>query len=47
MALSAWSMMHGITSLYLQQYLSSFLQEHVEIFVYFEIGKLARTLGFA
>jgi AcrR family transcriptional regulator len=47
MALSAWSMMHGITSLYLQQYLSSFLQEHVEIFVDFEIEKLTRTLAFA
>lgn len=47
MALSAWSMIHGITSLYLQQYLSSFLQEYVEVFVDFEIGKLARTLGFA
>jgi AcrR family transcriptional regulator len=47
LALSVWSMMHGITSLYLHHYLSSFLQEEVETFVDFEIVKIARTLGLA
>ena len=45
LALSVWSMMHGITSLYLHHYLSGFLQENVEAFVDFEIEKLARLLG--
>jgi len=45
LALSIWSMMHGITSLYLHHYLSGFLQENVEAFVDFEIEKLARLLG--
>lgn len=45
LALSVWSMMHGITSLYLHHYLSGFLQENVEAFVDFEIEKLALLLG--
>jgi AcrR family transcriptional regulator len=45
LALSVWSMMHGITSLYLHHYLTSFLQENVEAFVDFEIEKIARSLG--
>ena len=45
LALSIWSMMHGITSLYLHHYLTGFLQENVEAFVDFEIEKLARQLG--
>jgi AcrR family transcriptional regulator len=46
LALSVWSMMHGITSLYLQQYLTGFLQQSVEAFVDFEIEKMDRMLGF-
>jgi len=45
LALSVWSMMHGITSLYLYHYLSGFLQENVEAFVDFEIEKIAGALG--
>jgi AcrR family transcriptional regulator len=45
LALSVWSTMHGITSLYLHQYLTGFLQENVEAFVDFEIEKIARSLG--
>jgi AcrR family transcriptional regulator len=44
-ALSVWSMMHGITSLYLYQYLAGFLQQNVEAFVELEIEKMARTMG--
>jgi hypothetical protein len=47
LALSVWSMMHGITSLYLHHYLTGFLQEDVDPFVDFEIEKIARTLGLA
>jgi AcrR family transcriptional regulator len=47
LALSVWSMMHGITSLYLHHYLGGFLQENVEAFVDFEIEKIARLLGLA
>src|SRR6266487_2999181 len=39
LALSVWSMVHGMTSLYLYNYLTSFLQEEVEAFVDFEIEK--------
>jgi AcrR family transcriptional regulator len=45
LALAVWSMMHGITSLYLYQYLSGFLAENVESFVDFEIEKIVRMLG--
>jgi AcrR family transcriptional regulator len=47
LALSVWSMMHGITSLHLQHYLTSFLQQAVEEFVDLEIEKIARMLGLA
>lgn len=47
LALSVWSMMHGITSLYLHHYLTSFLQEDVEAFVDLEIEKIAHLLGLA
>jgi AcrR family transcriptional regulator len=47
LALSVWSMMHGITSLYLHRYLSGFMQENVEEFVDVEIEKLTRMLGLA
>jgi AcrR family transcriptional regulator len=45
LALSIWSMIHGITSLHLYNYLSGFLQNNVEVFVDFEIEKLIKTLG--
>lgn len=45
LALSAWSMIHGITSLYLYNYLAGFLQNNVEVFVDFEIEKLIKILG--
>ena len=45
LALSVWSMMHGITSLYLHHYLTGFLQENVEAFVDVEIEKIAKSLG--
>ena len=47
LALSVWSMMHGITSLYLHHYLTGFLQQDVEVFVDLEIEKIARMLGLA
>jgi AcrR family transcriptional regulator len=47
LALSVWTIMHGITSLYLHHYLSGFLQQDVETFVDFEIDKIARMLGLA
>lgn len=47
LALSVWTTMHGITSLYLHHYLSGFLQQDVGTFVDFEIDKIARMLGFA
>ena len=45
LALAVWSMMHGITSLYLHGYLSGFLQDGVEAFVDYEIERMARSLG--
>jgi AcrR family transcriptional regulator len=45
LALSIWSMMHGVTSLYLYNYLTGFLEENVEEFVEFEIEKMVRVLG--
>ena len=45
LALAVWSTMHGITSLYLQNYLTGFLQQNVQMFVDFEIEKLTRILG--
>jgi AcrR family transcriptional regulator len=45
LALSVWSMIHGMTSLYLYNYLSGFLQDNVEAFVDFEVEKLIKTLG--
>lgn len=47
LALSVWTTMHGITSLYLHHYLSGFLQKDVETFVDFEIDKISRMLGLA
>ena len=45
LALSAWSMIHGMTSLYLYNYLSGFLQNNVEAFIDFEIEKMVMILG--
>jgi AcrR family transcriptional regulator len=45
LALSTWATIHGITSLYLYGYLTSFLGEQVESFVGFEIEKMVRMLG--
>jgi hypothetical protein len=45
LALSVWSMMHGMTSLYLHNYLNSFLRQDVETFVDFEIERIARMIG--
>lgn len=46
LALAVWSMMHGVASLYLYQYLSGFLAEQVESFVDIEIERMARAFGF-
>lgn len=45
LALSVWSMIHGMTSLYLYNYLAGFLQEGVGAFVEFEIDKMVKTIG--
>ena len=45
LALSAWSMIHGMTSLFLYNYLAGFLQDNVDAFVEFEIKKMAKILG--
>ena len=44
-ALSVWSMIHGITSLYLYNYLNAFLGDKVNAFVGFEIEKMIRVIG--
>lgn len=44
-ALSVWATIHGITSLFLHNYLSGFLQAGVPAFVEFEIEKMAFSLG--
>jgi AcrR family transcriptional regulator len=46
LALSAWSMIHGMTSLYLYGYFSSFLADQSESFVNLEIEKMTRAIGF-
>jgi AcrR family transcriptional regulator len=45
LALSLWSMMHGITSLFLHGYFVGFLGEQVEAYVDSEIQKMNRILG--
>lgn len=45
LALSAWSMIHGMTSLFLYNYLAGFLQGGVGAFVEFEIEKMVKTIG--
>jgi AcrR family transcriptional regulator len=46
LALSAWSIVHGMTSLYLYGYFSGFLADQSESFVNLEIEKMIRTIGF-
>jgi len=46
LALTTWSMLHGITALYLYGYLGRFLTEHVEGFVRQEIEQLVTLLAF-
>jgi AcrR family transcriptional regulator len=45
LALSTWSMMHGMTSLFLYGYFTGFVGEQVETYVDFEIEKMVRVLG--
>ena len=45
LALYTWSMMHGMTSLFLYGYFTGFLGEQVEAFVDVEIEKMVRMLG--
>lgn len=45
LALSTWSTIHGMTSLYLYGYFSGFLADQSESFVDLEIEKMIRTLG--
>lgn len=45
LALSIWSMVHGMSSLFLYNYLSGFLQGNVEPFIDFEIEKMIALLG--
>jgi hypothetical protein len=47
LALSTWAMMQGITSLYLYNYLTSFLLDNVEAFIDLEIEKMIKILGLA
>lgn len=47
LALSVWSTIHGITSLYLYNYLNAFLADKVEAFVNVEIEKMIRVIGIA
>jgi AcrR family transcriptional regulator len=46
LALTTWSMLHGVTSLYLYGYLGRFLAEQVDGFVRQEIEQLVMSLGF-
>jgi AcrR family transcriptional regulator len=47
LAMSVWTTMHGITSLYMHRTLEGFLQQEVGTFVDFEIDKLVSMLGIA
>jgi AcrR family transcriptional regulator len=46
LALSTWSMIHGMTSLYLYGYFSGFLADQSESFVNVEIEKMISSIGF-
>ena len=45
LALAMWSMMHGMTSLFIYGYFTGFLGAQVELFVDYEIEKMVRMLG--
>lgn len=45
LALFAWSMIHGITSLYLYNYLGAFLANNVESFVDSQVETMIRIIG--
>jgi AcrR family transcriptional regulator len=45
LALSVWSMVHGMVSLYLYGYFSGFLADQSETFVNLEIEKMTRAIG--
>ena len=45
LALSVWASIHGITSLYLYNYLQGFLQGQIEVFVDVELKKISHSLG--
>lgn len=45
LALTAWSWIHGMTSLELYGYLPSFLADQVEAFIRIEVDSFMRTLG--
>ncbi len=45
LALAMWSMMHGMTSLFIYGYFTGFLGQQVEAFVDVEIEKMVRMLG--
>lgn len=45
LALYTWGTVHGMTSLFLYGYFTSFLGEQVEVFVDVEIEKMIRVLG--
>jgi hypothetical protein len=46
LALSTWSMIHGMTSLYLYGYFAGFLADQSESFINLEIEKMINSLGF-
>lgn len=45
LALSVWSTIHGMSSLFIYNYLGGFLQGNVEPFIDFEIEKMMHMLG--
>lgn len=45
LALASWAMLHGMTSLYLYNYLTGFVQDNVTHFINFEIEKMITALG--
>lgn len=47
MALTVWSTLHGMMSLFLYGYFTGFLGEQIETFVDFEIKKMVRAFGLA
>jgi AcrR family transcriptional regulator len=47
LALETWSKLHGVTSLYLSNYLSAFLAEQVEAFVRQTVENLIEKIGLA